>query len=158
MIPEYGKNIIVGVIRQQKFNWYVTEKLLWFLDFLKYCKAFDPSFTPDKPSDVVYRFHIFVVDSEHEDEFFRNIEPYKMSCKELRDLLKACQDDFDRDGFHASLLVDFDKRHLISYYPEADPFDRFVPDGWTSEYCPFEKEIPRGEQYWIDEDQNNLLD
>ena len=33
--PLYAENIIVGVIYNKKFKWYVTDKELWFLDYNK---------------------------------------------------------------------------------------------------------------------------
>lgn len=35
LLPEYCKNVIVGVIHKNVFSWYVTEIGIWYLDYNK---------------------------------------------------------------------------------------------------------------------------
>lgn len=153
MKPEYAQDIIVGVMRKKTFCWYVTNKVIWFLDYVKWGRAFDPN-AEDSAKE---RFDILVVDDAHEETFFEHIEPYRVSCAQLREQLRNCDDDYDRGGYHASLLVDFDKKHFISYFPEFDGFEGYVPEGWTSEYRFFEGDVPMDQRYWIDTDGRDIL-
>ena len=36
-------------------------------------------------------------------------------------------------------------------------FEYFVPDGWEGKYQDFEKDIPRMQRYWLDENGKNLI-
>lgn len=38
--PTYAENIIVGVVYNNAWNWYVTEKDVWFLDYNKLDEAY----------------------------------------------------------------------------------------------------------------------
>ena len=76
MKPEYAQDIIVGVMRKKTFCWYVTNKVIWFLDYVKWGRAFDPN-AEDSAKE---RFDILVVDDAHEEAFFEHIEPYRVSC------------------------------------------------------------------------------
>lgn len=40
LVPEYNEDIIVGVYYDNFFNWYVTDKEIWFLDYKKRIDAF----------------------------------------------------------------------------------------------------------------------
>lgn len=153
MKPEYAQNIVVGTIRQSKFEWYVTNKEIWFLDY----QAWGESFGLIENEEAKERFGIVVVDQNHEKQFFENLIPYKASCNMLRENLKKCISEEEKMDFVASLLIDFDRHHFISFFPEPDPIERYVPKLWTSEYKNFENDIPPSMKYWIDENGDNLF-
>ncbi len=39
--PIYAENVIVGVIHKKQFQWYVTDRELWYLDYVKFAQAFE---------------------------------------------------------------------------------------------------------------------
>lgn len=157
IFPQYAEDIIVGVTKNGIFRWYIANKLIWYLDFLKYCKAGDPDFTEENDSDVVDRFNIFTVDSEHEAEYLKCLAPYQVETEELRSYMELCDKEDDIYDFFVSLLVDFDNKHLISYFPEPDPLDKYIPDDWTSEYRPISDDVPKEMRYWISESGKNMF-
>lgn len=40
LIPDSSDDIIVGVLYDSVFNWYVTDKEIWYLDYQKRIEAF----------------------------------------------------------------------------------------------------------------------
>ena len=41
MEPKYAENIIAGVIFKKKFQWYLTDKTIWKLDYRKLYDSYD---------------------------------------------------------------------------------------------------------------------
>ena len=78
------------------------------------------------------RYGIMTVDKAHEDEYFRAIEPHKRSLERLKEELYACKRKFDWSSYTTQVLIDFDRKHLTSYFCEPFYFENSVPDGWTS--------------------------
>ena len=52
-------------------------------------------------------------------------------------------------GLMPSLIVDFDSKILLSYFPEPASFESYTPDGWIGKYENFLDEVPVEEKYWI---------
>lgn len=63
----------------------------------------------------------------------------------------------DKLAYNPSILIDFENRVFISYYPEPESFEAFVPDGWIGKYQDFTEEIPEKQRYWMDENGKNLI-
>lgn len=159
MIPvEYAQNIIVGVIFQTKFEWYVSEKEIWFLDLKKHMQAYtDKGYPPRNPDDFSGRFDIPIVNEETAQIFLKAMEQYKVKRDELSDLLITTISKTDREeddiddllDFVPSLFVDFDTKRFLSSFPEPASFEYYVPDGWFGEYKIFAHELPLTEKYWV---------
>lgn len=157
--PCYCENIIVGVIQNRKFNWYVTHKDLWKLDYVKLYdnikKQYEMmSFSQKKfeydVGSLEYfcgnRWGIAVLDKKNSEFFLKKIEDCMIDVNTLREMyLKAGQDQFE---YLPVLYVDFDKKILYSYFPEPETFENFVPNNWVSEYKNFYKFIPKHMIYW----------
>ena len=60
-----------------------------------------------------------------------NIKPYMISTDELRKMMSMESDPGEILAYNPSVLIDFDKKILLSYYPEYMSFEDFVPEGWT---------------------------
>lgn len=46
---EYGVTIIVGVVFQSQWKWYVSDTAYWFLDYVKWREAYQrPSVSADR--------------------------------------------------------------------------------------------------------------
>lgn len=131
LTPDINEAHIVGLTYRGEFNYYVAPRLVWYLDL---GKRF-PSIKAD-PSDPDFKIHlsILVPDDTYADEYIRRLEPYKRSDARLRREMQECRNELDLYEFYPQILIDFDKKHLVSYYPEPYYFEDFVPDGWTSEY------------------------
>lgn len=152
---EYGENIIVAVVFRNKWSWYVTEKDYWFLDLTKLEKAFlIKGYQLPNLGDYSDRFDIGVLDENSADKFLNEISESKVSLVELRELvLKLACGSKESENFPTeltpSLLVDFDNKLLMSYFPEPASFENYIPDGWDGVYENFLNKVPMQERYWI---------
>ncbi|MDO7908826.1 hypothetical protein Q5741_20790 [Paenibacillus sp. JX-17] len=149
----YAKNIIVGVIRHQTWHWYVTDKELWFLDLTKLEQAFlDKGYEVYGAGDYAERYDIAIINHETADLFLQAISDYEVSTEELREAVQQAVYEPDEEGvfgYSPALLIDFDNRTMLSYYPEPASFEHYVPDGWTGKYEDFTLRVPPEQQYWI---------
>ncbi|WP_338782148.1 hypothetical protein [Metabacillus sp. FJAT-52054] len=152
--PVYGQNIIVGFIFNQHFNWYVTYRELWFLDYQKFNAA-------DKDTGFSYgdfnneRNNIPVLDKTNALFFLNRIK--ELDSAALTQLLIDYKDSEDLLDFSPALLVNFDCREFYSLFPEPASFEDYVPDGWSSQYFDFTGEILPEFKYWIDQSGVYLL-
>ncbi|TDU73373.1 hypothetical protein EI77_01843 [Prosthecobacter fusiformis] len=85
---EYGRDIIVGVLRSSSFNWYASEKERWVLDQVKW-KAFFENAGFATPHGFADRFGIGIVNEESLDQFLSCMQPDLITTGELRARLKA---------------------------------------------------------------------
>lgn len=126
--PEYGQKIIVGVIHENTFRWYVTEKEIWYLDLPKLIAAYDRiGYPTNDPDDFSERFDIGIVNEDTATEFLHCIEPYRVETNELSNLLVHHQYEFIGEMAPA-LFIDFNKKLLLSEFPEPASFEAYVPD------------------------------
>lgn len=152
---EYGENIIVAVVFRNKWSWYVTEKDYWFLDLIKLEKAFlIKGYQLPNLGDYSDRFDIGVLDENSADKFLNEISELKVSLVELRELvLKLACSSKESENFPTeltpSLLVDFDNKLVMSYFPEPASFENFIPDDWKGLYENFLDKVPMQERYWV---------
>lgn len=159
--PEYAKNIIVGVVYNNEFSWYVTDKELWFLDYYKYNKAFDALGIELYDEVVDERKGITILDSNNANNFLNKIDQYLVTSNQLKHLLlekrKVKDEKEDLLDYSPSLFVDFDNRTLMSLFPEPASFEAYVPNDWEGKYEDFTRCISEKDIYWLDKFKNNLL-
>lgn len=157
---EYGENIIVAVIFRNNWHWYVTEKDYWFLDLIKLENAYlNKGYQLPNHGDYSDRFNIAVLDENSAKDFLDKISEFRVSKSELSDIIleseeTAKEDEFYLAGFTPSLLVDFDNKVLLSYFPEPASFEIYVPDDWIGKYENFLDKVPFEERYWIINNKN----
>lgn len=136
LLPEYAKILIVGVVFQNQWSWYVTEREYWFLNV-----------------EMEDRFGIEVLDETTAECFFERIHDYKVATSDLTCTLIELEDAFgsydDVLEFMPAIYVNFDDKVLYSLFPEPMSFEHYVPDGWTGEYRDFCALVPEGERYWV---------
>lgn len=154
LMPEYNETIIVGVFYKDNFNWYVTEKEIWFLDYQKRINAFKKrGFEVKEEYIEEERKNILVLNGETADLFLKRIEKYKIEVEHLRELLKQKRtlkdNSWDYD-FRPSLYVNFDTCELFSWYSEPASFEEYVPSNWKGAYRDFMDIIPADMKYWMD--------
>lgn len=157
--PCYCENIIVGVMHKRVFNWYITHKNLWKLDYKKLYenikKQYESlSFSQKKLEYDVGNFEFFcgtrwgisVLDENSADQFLKKIQNNLIRLEELKRMyLRSGEKQFE---YLPALYVDFDKRKLYSYFPEPEDFENFVPNNWNGEYKDFYQLIPKNMIYW----------
>lgn len=147
--PIYAQNIIVITRYQGQWQWYITDRDWWFLDQVKWKRAFEEyGYKSDSPQDFSERFRIAIVNIETVEDFLLNIREYKVETKELSTML--VQERFDHIlELVPALYVDFDSQDFISLFPEPASYEDFVPDGWNGYYEDFLQMIPERYRYWI---------
>ncbi|WP_258838349.1 CPCC family cysteine-rich protein [Mechercharimyces sp. CAU 1602] len=142
-LPEYANRIIVLVKYKGGWNWYVSLKEMWFLDYAVF---------PDENTDYSQRFHIAVVNDKTLEDFLDRVSDYKVSTSQLREFVNDTETKIDRwdlSDLFPSLFVDFDNKHLYSWYPEPASFEHYVPKGWKGDYVEFFDQVPENKRYWI---------
>lgn len=130
MKPNGTEVLLVGITRHGEFHYYVLPRHLLYLDGRKsVIHGNDSAFYDGIPG----RYNIMVVNESYEDAFFKAIEPHKRSLGRLRDEVHMCETKYGRAGYFIEVLINFDCKHMTSYYGEPYYFEEDVPDGWTSE-------------------------
>ncbi|HEY8462940.1 MAG TPA: hypothetical protein VIM29_02800 [Bacillota bacterium] len=152
VVPEYAKNIIVGVVYKGLFSWYVTEKEFWILDAEKrrneYINNGYAHILPENYFD--FRFNIPILNEKTAELFLGKIADLKVDTDVLRALILNRKYNTTVLELAPSLFVDFDKKRLYSIFPESLSFEKYVPKGWIGEFRDFYKYIPKEDTYWID--------
>ncbi|MED3942575.1 hypothetical protein [Priestia megaterium] len=158
--PIYAENVIVGVIHKKQFQWYVTGRELWYLDYVKFAQAFESHLAVDEYIEPE-RKGIEILSSENAGLFLKRIESYKA---EVPTLLKLFEDKIesgeeeDALDFSPSFLVDFDQKAFYSLFPEPALFEEYVSSDWKGTYEDFTALIPETEKYWINKDGESLFE
>lgn len=91
------------------------------------------------------RFGIPILDESKADLLLSNIENCRISTIELRDMYSLAN---EKQTYLPSLYVKFDKRCLMSQFPELDKFEDFVPKGWNGFYKNFYSFLHKKMIYW----------
>jgi hypothetical protein len=146
--PKYAENIIVGVIADNQWKWYISDKYYWVMDVARYINDIE-SEEPDE--DLEVRFNIPVVDQNTMSEFLNHMKRLQVDVAHLRAILEQAKPTTldDTLEYIPSLLVDFNNQELWSMYPESDVFEYYVPNNWRGVDNPFWTKIPKEERYWI---------
>ncbi|WPK12114.1 hypothetical protein R6U77_00050 [Lysinibacillus louembei] len=166
--PKMLENIIVGLLVDNSFNWYVSPKDLWFLDRKKQEEAYMLKFKEIGLGNIGGNIHtddertgIEILDEHSIIEFTPKINKYSVSREELREALKLNLLTKSKEDtiytFLPSLYINFDKRELYSLYSEPASYEDFVPENWMGVYENFLSMIDRKEKYWYDENGVDLL-
>ncbi|MES5894465.1 hypothetical protein [Bacillus cereus group sp. RP43] len=160
--PLYAENIVVAVIYNNEFRWYVTDKELWFLDYSKLDNAYkNLGVSIENNYEMEERNGIKVLDNENVEVFLLRINKYNVTKEELNYLLleniKSKNEGEDLLDFSPVLFINFDDKILYSMFPEPASYEEYVPKDWIGKYESFTEFIPESEKYWIDKFHNNLL-
>ena len=158
--PEYCENIVVATVYKNHFEWYVTPRELWRMDYGKWHEAWRQYFKRQNKSEEEFlrncgtiekqseeRWGIIVLNEKTAGKFFGRIYKCSYSADELRSL-RIITPDEKKDDFCPILYVNFDTKEFISYCPEPLSLEEFVPDGWTGKYELFVDRIPDDKRYW----------
>lgn len=146
--PAYAENLIVGTMHNGSWQWYVTDRELWFMDLVKWNRAFAARGFAVDENDFTDRFDIGVLDQDTAAVFFDHIKDYRVDAQSLTNMLINEEYGGILD-MQPALYVNFDERELVSLYPEPASYEEFVPVDWSGSYEDFTAKIPAGERYWI---------
>ncbi|MEJ9303555.1 hypothetical protein ABEW33_17900 [Priestia megaterium] len=158
--PIYAENVIVGVVHKKQFQWYVTDRELWYLDYVKFAQAFESHLAVDEYIEPE-RKGIEVLSSENAELFFKRIESYKADSSTLLKLFEDKIESVDEEDvldFSPSFLVDFDQKTFYSLFPEPASFEEYIPRDWKGTYEDFTALVPEIEKYWVNKDGESLFE
>ncbi|MHC5215114.1 hypothetical protein ACYSNR_00495 [Enterococcus sp. LJL128] len=151
--PKYAENIIVGVNSLNGFRWYLTPQDIWILDIYKYQKAYkNVGYDVDLDYILSLRNNIAVVDEDNYQKYLQPYESFSIETEVLNEWVLNNHYDDTILSLQPSLYVDFINNELISEYPEAVPYEKYVPDGWKGKTEGIAKYIEKSNQYWMDND------
>ncbi|AUO14388.1 hypothetical protein [Priestia megaterium] len=160
--PIYAENVIVGVVHKKQFQWYVTDRELWYLNYVEFAQAFENE--GDSAVDEYIepeRKGIEVLSSENAELFLKRIELYKADSSTLLKLFEdkiESVDEQDVLDFSPSFLVDFDQKTFYSLFPEPASFEEYIPRDWKGTYEDFTALVPEIEKYWVNKDGESLFE
>ncbi|MBC2322550.1 hypothetical protein [Listeria booriae] len=161
LIPDYTENVIVAVVVNEKFSWYITDKEIWYLDYEKRLAAFKKQGFEINISYIdESRKNCLVLDTANASSFLFSIKVWETSTNHLKEMLIheiSDSDDKWKYDYRPSIYVNFDERIYYSMYSEPASYEEYVPEGWKSAYKNFYDLIPIQEAYWLDSDSGNLL-
>ena len=150
LAPKHKENIIVGIINNHKFNWYVLPITIAILDLSK-LKENTLNFYMSHASFKNMRQDCLTLNNEKElNEYFLTIKPFMVFCEQLSNMLAHASKgntDFAND-FCPAILYDFDKLKMFYSSRTFSFYEGCLPDGWTSQKTNFLDLVPRKHQYW----------
>jgi len=159
LLPEYCENIIVGVIYNNRFSWYITKINIWYLDYKKYYEKIRKQYIDMGRTQKRFEYEVGTYDffcgdrwgieiinsNEDIDKFIRKIEKYNVSCEELKEYRLITD---DTNACYPSLLVDFDKKIFYNYIQEPYFLHEYVPENWLGKYENFYSIIPKNQSFF----------
>lgn len=159
--PIYDNIIIVGVIFNKKFEWYITNKLFWIMELEKLSKEDYDDFFKCKENKEA-REGIITLSEKNVRIFLDRITQYRVNnINELRlkilDEIKKKSVESELEEYYPALMLDFDKKILYSQFPEPFEFENYVPENWTGKYMSFIEYIKDEDKYWIYKNRNLLI-
>lgn len=121
----YAENIIVGVKYKNKFNWYITESDLWYLDYNQ--AGYAPSEYREERKGICILNETTIAD------FLERIEKSEKFIEDIRfeflRELRANREEAYYD-YNPCFLIDFDRLIFYSNYPESISFEEYIPNNW----------------------------
>lgn len=159
--PNHVELIMTGIMWRGEFNYYILPRNALYMDYSAYLKECYLVENPEKimVEELEERFYIYTVDEEHEEYFMQCIQPYKREGQRLRDEMQMCISGYEVYEYYPCVLIDFDRKRYLCYNWEPYFWEKYVPEGWTSEFRPItDEDIPADKRYWIEEDGSNLFE
>lgn len=158
--------IIVAIVKyKSSIMWFRSDRDFWVLDQNKWRDDFIQQGYEVPEFQDSYRFGIRVVDHQTAQLFLDAMDEFKIKKDELSlELAKrypTASSWWDVQDLFPILFVDFDKSHVGAFYYEGTPMERYIPNGWTSEFVDFANDYPENifpseNKFWI-RNNSNLL-
>ena len=154
--PEYAENIIVGIQNNNRFNWYILNKLICLLDLNSLnSEEFELYMKNDFCGS--FRKDLKTVDKNNIELFLVRIKTFMASCENLQQMILnglKNLNNFEIDNFFPVLFFNFDKKILYSQYPEYFNFENYLPQQWSYIYDDFSDLLKTEDKYWIYKNKN----
>ncbi|MCY7338149.1 MAG: hypothetical protein LH613_18375 [Chamaesiphon sp.] len=151
--------IVVTVVRYKStIHWFRSDRDFWVLDQEKWRNEFISQGHNVPDFQDSYRFGIRVVNDKNAQQFFDSMAEFEIDKDELSiELAKrfpSITSWWDVQDLFPILFVDFDNLHVGAFYYEGTPMERYIADGWTSEFIDFANDysediFPVKDKFWI---------
>lgn len=149
--------VVVLFKYHDRYRWYGGSRDLWVLDYRKWAQEFlDAGYSVDYGAED--RFDIEVVNEDSIDLFLSKVSHLELEkdklAKALERRFKDAKSWWDVGALFPIMFMDFDRKHVSAFYPSGTPMERYVPDGWTSDFIDFANEYPNNlfpmeEKFWV---------
>ncbi|MEL6350301.1 MAG: group-specific protein [Cyanobacteria bacterium J06627_28] len=150
--------VVVAVRNDAKIRWFRSQRDLWVLDLNKWRDEFirQGYDVPEFQND--YRAGIHSVDQKNATDFLEYMSPFEVSkdslSRELAQRYVSASSWWDVGDLFPIMFVDFDGAKVAAFYPDGTPMERYVPDGWESEFVDFANTysapiFPDKDKFWI---------
>jgi len=144
--------VVVGVIVNGTFDWYVSRKGEWFLNRVEFARIFG-----EKPFDEDVKL-LSQLESDRPEYFLKKIRDFRVTKKELTELFNLYSEKERQNilDILPTAVFDFDNKCLLNRYPEpGGSFEDFLPKDWEGKYCVNYRDvlnaIPPEMVYWNEE-------
>ena len=150
LAPKHKENIIVGIKKANKFNWYVLPITIAILDLSK-LKENTLNFYMSHASFKNMRQDCISLNNEKETkEYMQTIKPFMVFSEQLSNMLAHAskgKGNFAND-FCPSLLYDFDNKKMYYSSEMFETHKKCLPNNWTFSASNFLDLIPSKHQFW----------
>lgn len=152
------EEVVVVAKASGEFRWFKSDRDLWVLDLDKWTKDFVDAGYDIPESDPSERFGIPVVNDQTIASFLSAMGQYEVEKltlgKQLADRFDKAKSWWDVGDLFPIMFLDADRRHVAAFYSSGTPMERYIPDGWTSEFEDFatkygDEDFPQAEKFWI---------
>ncbi len=157
MNPLEDDLVVVLIKHRDRFRWYRGSRDLWVLDYRKWAQEFlNAGHSVEIGANG--RFGIELVDEETMDLFLSKVSHLELEkgklAKALERRFKDARSWWDVGALFPIMFIDTDRKHVSAFYPSGIRMERYVPDGWSSDFKDFATEypedlFPREEKFWV---------
>lgn len=145
MLPIQNENLIVGVLYNNEFSWYVADKYVWLLS-LNDVKNIETFLVANKIEE-----RKLILDAvANTKEFIEYINQYKTSKTELKEMMHdmVSVDEKYYLDFAPSLFINFDEKSFYASDTIFNFYKDYLPKKITFNIGDFLEKIPEVEYYW----------
>lgn len=152
------EKVVVAVRHQKRIRWFRAERPVWVLDHEKWRDSFLKEGFAVPNLDPNDRFGVSVVTAENTPRYLEGLKDLEVSkmalAEDLRRRIPLARSWWDVADIFPIALIDFDLRRLGAFYADGTRIERYVPDGWTSEFVDFsivypEAIFPAADKFWV---------
>lgn len=158
--PNHTELILTGITWRGEFNFYILPRNALYIDFCAYLKERYPMYNPEDlvVEELEERFNIYTIDEEHEEYFMHCIQPYKREGTRLREEMQMCISCYEVYEYYPCVLINFDRKTYLCHNWEPYFWEKYVPEGWVSEFRTItDEDFPEDKRYWLEEDGSDLF-
>lgn len=142
------QNVLAVVRHDGQIRYCLSDRDNWILDWNKWRDEFVAAghAVPDIHVMARQRSGIAIVDSDNVEQFLRIPGMHQIDQdflrKELVNRFPAAQSWWDVEFLFPIAFADFDNQRFAGFYQDGPRLERYVPDGWQSEFADFANTYP----------------